>query len=160
MGRILPFRVLHSGPLFSKTPMQSFQRSVAVALDASGSHDVIASAACHLYLITAIRRCLIQQRQQRHRHQHQHHQTTTATIATTTATTATTTATTRHVRFSPPRKLYRWRLEGCRAQMNAEVVKTPAGAVNSRCCIKSGHIGMHGKVWQAWVKRQILHISV
>ena len=42
--------------------------------------------------------------------------------------------------------------------MNAEVVKTPAGAVSSRCCIKSGHIGMHGNVWQAWVKGHILHI--
>ena len=44
--------------------------------------------------------------------------------------------------------------------MNAEVVKSPAGAVNSRCCIKSGHIGMHGKVRQAWVKGHILHICV
>ena len=33
---------------------------------------------------------------------------------------------------------------------DAEVVKTPAGAVNSRCCIKSGYIGMHGNMWQAW----------
>ena len=67
---------------------------------------------------------------------------------------------TRHALLSPPRKVYRLRLEGCRAQMKAEVVKRPAGAVDSRCCIKSGHIGMHGKVWQAWVKRQILHICV
>ena len=44
--------------------------------------------------------------------------------------------------------------------MNAEVVKTPAGAVNSRCCIKSGHIGMHGKVWQAWVKRPLFYTFV
>ena len=63
-----------------------------------------------------------------------------------------------HARLSPPRTVYRLRLEGCRAQMNAAVVKIPAGAVNSRCCIKSGHIGMHGNVWQAWVKRHILHI--